>query len=87
MYKSKFWDRWSIQKYNGAQNVSVVLVLQSAMDSVFPGFGSYVGCFIFLCLYLLAYYYIAETNILLDQLEYKSYFKGCNDVSDYVWFN
>jgi AGCS family alanine or glycine:cation symporter len=40
--------------------------LQSAMDSVFPGFGSYfvaIALFFFAFTTMLAYYYIAETNI------------------------
>jgi AGCS family alanine or glycine:cation symporter len=52
--------------YQGAENVSAGPgFTQSAMDSVFPGFGSY---FVAIALFLafttmLAYYYIAETNI------------------------
>jgi AGCS family alanine or glycine:cation symporter len=53
--------------YNGAQNVSVGPgFTQSAMDSVFPGFGSYfvaIALFFFAFTTILAYYYIAETNI------------------------
>jgi AGCS family alanine or glycine:cation symporter len=68
MYKIQIWDRWSIQfLYNGAQNVSVGPgFTQSAMDSVFPGFGSYfvaIALFFFAFTTILAYYYIAETNI------------------------
>jgi AGCS family alanine or glycine:cation symporter len=37
--------------------------LQSAMDSVFPGFGSCSYCIVFFSTTMLAYYYIAETNI------------------------
>jgi AGCS family alanine or glycine:cation symporter len=50
----KFWDRWSIQFfYNGAQNVSVGPgFTKSAMDSVFPGFGSY---FVAIALFFFAY--------------------------------
>jgi AGCS family alanine or glycine:cation symporter len=54
-----------------AQNVSVGPgFTQSAMDSVFPGFGSYfvaIALFFFAFTTILAYYYIAETNFLLDQ--------------------
>jgi AGCS family alanine or glycine:cation symporter len=52
--------------YQGAENVSAGPgFTQSAMDSVFPGFGSY---FVAIALFfafttMLAYYYIAETNI------------------------
>src|SRR3970282_1284034 len=53
--------------YNGAQNVTVGPgFTQSAMDSVFPGFGSYfvaIALFFFAFTTILAYYYIAETNI------------------------
>lgn len=53
--------------YNGASNVSVGPgFTQSAMDSVFPGFGSYfvaIALFFFAFTTILAYYYIAETNI------------------------
>ncbi|PRZ28211.1 alanine/glycine:cation symporter family protein [Flavobacterium granuli] len=53
--------------YNGVQNVSAGPgYTQSAMDSVFPGFGSYfvaVALFFFAFTTILAYYYIAETNI------------------------
>lgn len=53
--------------YQGAQNVSVGPgFTQSAMDSVFPGFGSYfvaIALFFFAFTTILAYYYIAETNI------------------------
>ncbi|WP_338408772.1 alanine/glycine:cation symporter family protein [uncultured Flavobacterium sp.] len=53
--------------YNGAQNVTVGPgFTQSAMDSVFPGFGSYfvaISLFFFAFTTILAYYYIAETNI------------------------
>ena len=53
--------------YNGVQNVSAGPgYTQSAMDSVFPGFGSYfvaVALFFFAFTRILAYYYIAETNI------------------------
>lgn len=53
--------------YNGVQNVSVGPgFTQSAMDSVFPGFGSYfvaIALFFFAFTTILAYYYIAETNI------------------------
>jgi AGCS family alanine or glycine:cation symporter len=44
----------------------LVPVTQSAMDSVFPGFGSYfvaIALFFFAFTTMLAYYYIAETNI------------------------
>jgi AGCS family alanine or glycine:cation symporter len=53
--------------YNGAQNVTVGPgFTQSAMDSVLPGFGSYfvaIALFFFAFTTILAYYYIAETNI------------------------
>ena len=53
--------------YNGAKGVAVGPgFTQSAMDSVFPGFGSYfvaVALFFFAFTTILAYYYIAETNI------------------------
>jgi AGCS family alanine or glycine:cation symporter len=56
--------------YNGAQNVSVGPgFTQSAMDSVFPGFGSYfvaIALFFFAFTTILAYY-IAETNISLTR--------------------
>lgn len=53
--------------YQGAQNVSAGPgFTQTAMDSVLPGFGSYfvaIALFFFAFTTLLAYYYIAETNI------------------------
>lgn len=53
--------------YAGAQNVAVGPgFTQTAMDSVFPGFGSYfvaIALFFFAFTTILAYYYIAETNI------------------------
>ncbi|SHG06544.1 alanine or glycine:cation symporter, AGCS family [Flavobacterium micromati] len=53
--------------YSGAQNVAVGPgFTQSAMDSVFPGFGSYfvaVALFFFAFTTIIAYYYIAETNV------------------------
>lgn len=53
--------------YQGAQNVSAGPgFTQSAMDSVLPGFGSYfvaIALFFFAFTTILAYYYIAETNI------------------------
>lgn len=53
--------------YNGASNISAGPgFTQSAMDSVFPGFGSYfvaIALFFFAFTTILAYYYIAETNI------------------------
>ena len=53
--------------YAGAQNIAVGPgFTQSAMDSVFPGFGSYfvaIALFFFAFTTILAYYYIAETNI------------------------
>ena len=53
--------------YSGAQNIAVGPgFTQSAMDSVFPGFGSYfvaIALFFFAFTTILAYYYIAETNI------------------------
>ena len=53
--------------YSGAQNMAVGPgYTQSAMDSVFPGFGSYfvaIALFFFAFTTILAYYYIAETNV------------------------
>ena len=53
--------------YSGAQNIAVGPgYTQSAMDSVFPGFGSYfvaIALFFFAFTTILAYYYIAETNV------------------------
>jgi AGCS family alanine or glycine:cation symporter len=53
--------------FSGAQNVSAGAgFTQIAMDSVLPGFGSYfvaIALFFFAFTTLLAYYYIAETNI------------------------
>ncbi|SHF78443.1 alanine or glycine:cation symporter, AGCS family [Flavobacterium segetis] len=53
--------------YSGAQNVAVGPgFTQSAMDSVFPGFGSYfvaIALFFFAFTTIIAYYYIAETNV------------------------
>lgn len=53
--------------YEGAKNVTVGPgFTQSAMDSVLPGFGSYfvaIALFFFAFTTILAYYYIAETNI------------------------
>jgi AGCS family alanine or glycine:cation symporter len=52
--------------YQGAENVSAGPgFTQSAMDSVFPGFGSYfVAIALFSCIHNdVSYYYIAETNI------------------------
>ena len=53
--------------YSGAQNIAVGPgFTQSAMDSVFPGFGSYfvaIALFFFAFTTIIAYYYIAETNI------------------------
>jgi AGCS family alanine or glycine:cation symporter len=53
--------------YEGAKNVTVGPgYTQSAMDSVLPGFGSYfvaIALFFFAFTTILAYYYIAETNI------------------------
>jgi AGCS family alanine or glycine:cation symporter len=53
--------------YQGAENVSAGPgFTQSAMDSVLPGFGSYfvaIALFFFAFTTMLAYYYIAETNI------------------------
>ncbi|WP_413999110.1 alanine/glycine:cation symporter family protein [Flavobacterium sp. W1B] len=53
--------------YNGVQSLSAGPgYTQSAMDSVFPGFGSYfvaIALFFFAFTTILAYYYIAETNI------------------------
>jgi AGCS family alanine or glycine:cation symporter len=53
--------------YSGAKNVAVGPgFTQSAMDSVFPGFGSYfvaIALFFFAFTTIIAYYYIAETNV------------------------
>ncbi len=53
--------------YEGAHGVTVGPgFTQSAMDSVLPGFGSYfvaIALFFFAFTTILAYYYIAETNI------------------------
>ncbi|MDR7211369.1 alanine/glycine:cation symporter family protein [Flavobacterium piscis] len=53
--------------YKGVSDVTAGAgFTQSAMDSVFPGFGSYfvaVALFFFAFTTILAYYYIAETNI------------------------
>jgi AGCS family alanine or glycine:cation symporter len=53
--------------YEGAKGVTVGPgFTQSAMDSVLPGFGSYfvaIALFFFAFTTILAYYYIAETNI------------------------
>ena len=53
--------------YTGAQNIAVGPgFTQSAMDTIFPGFGSYfvaIALFFFAFTTILAYYYIAETNI------------------------
>ena len=53
--------------YSGVQNIAVGPgYTQSAMDSVFPGFGSYfvaIALFFFAFTTIIAYYYIAETNI------------------------
>jgi AGCS family alanine or glycine:cation symporter len=53
--------------YQGAESVSAGPgFTQAAMDSVFPGFGSYfvaIALFFFAFTTMLAYYYIAETNI------------------------
>lgn len=53
--------------YSGAHDIAVGPgYTQSAMDSVFPGFGSYfvaIALFFFAFTTILAYYYIAETNI------------------------
>ena len=53
--------------YSGAQNMAVGPgYTQSAMDGVFPGFGSYfvaIALFFFAFTTILAYYYIAETNV------------------------
>ena len=53
--------------YEGAQNVTAGTgFTQSAMNSVFPGFGSLfvaIVLFFFAFTTILAYYYIAETNI------------------------
>jgi alanine or glycine:cation symporter, AGCS family len=53
--------------YEGAHNISAGPgYTQSAMDSLFPGFGTYfvaIALFFFAFTTILAYYYIAETNI------------------------
>lgn len=53
--------------YEGAQNVTAGTgFTQNAMDSVLPGFGSFfvaIALFFFAFTTILAYYYIAETNI------------------------
>nr|WP_294930051.1 alanine/glycine:cation symporter family protein [uncultured Flavobacterium sp.] len=53
--------------YQGVDDVTAGAgYTQSAMDSVFPGFGSYfvaVALFFFAFTTILAYYYIAETNV------------------------
>lgn len=53
--------------YHGLNNVAVgPAYTQSAMDTVFPGFGSYfvaIALFFFAFTTVIAYYYIAETNI------------------------
>ncbi len=53
--------------YHGLKNVAVgPAYTQMAMDTVFPGFGSYfvaVALFFFAFTTVIAYYYIAETNI------------------------
>ncbi|GIZ08129.1 sodium:alanine symporter family protein [Flavobacterium sp. UMI-01] len=53
--------------YQGLQNIMVgPAYTQNAMDTVFPGFGSYfvaTALFFFAFTTIIAYYYIAETNI------------------------
>lgn len=53
--------------YHGLHNVAVgPAYTQNAMDTIFPGFGSYfvaVALFFFAFTTIIAYYYIAETNI------------------------
>lgn len=53
--------------YQGLNNVAVgPAYTQNAMDTVFPGFGSYfvaIALFFFAFTTVIAYYYIAETNI------------------------
>lgn len=53
--------------YEGAKNVTAGTgFTQSAMDSVLPGFGSFfvaIALFFFAFTTILAYYYIAETNV------------------------
>ncbi len=53
--------------FNGAQNLSAgPAFTQSAMDTVFPGLGAYfvaIALFFFAFTTIIAYYYIAETNI------------------------
>lgn len=53
--------------YHGLNNVAVgPAYTQSAMDTVFPGFGSYfvaIALFFFAFTTVIAYYYIAETNV------------------------
>ena len=53
--------------YHGLNNVAIgPAYTQNAMDTVFPGFGSYfvaIALFFFAFTTVIAYYYIAETNI------------------------
>lgn len=53
--------------YHGLNNIAVgPAYTQNAMDTVFPGFGSYfvaIALFFFAFTTIIAYYYIAETNI------------------------
>jgi len=53
--------------YHGLNNVAVgPAYTQNAMDTVFPGFGSYfvaIALFFFAFTTIIAYYYIAETNV------------------------
>lgn len=53
--------------YHGLNNIAVgPAYTQNAMDTVFPGFGSYfvaIALFFFAFTTIIAYYYIAETNV------------------------
>ncbi|MFA9191774.1 alanine/glycine:cation symporter family protein [Flavobacterium sp. FZUC8N2.13] len=53
--------------YHGLNNIAVgPAYTQNAMDTVFPGFGSYfvaIALFFFAFTTVIAYYYIAETNV------------------------
>jgi AGCS family alanine or glycine:cation symporter len=64
--------------------------LQSAMDSVFPGFGS-LALFFSHFTTMLAYYYIAETNISYLTRNLKSpiynHLLKVLMMVDYVWFD
>ena len=62
--------------YTGAQNIAVGPgFTQSAMDTIFPGFGSYfvaIALFFFAFTTILAYYYIAENNIYYLKRKFES---------------